>query len=143
MNNLPKYRSIDSEWSITYADFYWYFHPSTGDKFNAYLRVLSSDSSPLDINDDDWEIWAGNWMMLSSEIHVKADNGCTQQDIDSTSTIISEDTTVGTTTVTSIIPTTIPANNLPACIMLKSTESQNLDFLPNYMDFPFKVTQCF
>ena len=88
-------------------------------------------------------------MMLSSEIHVKADNGCTQQDINSVSTIISEDTTVDTTTVTSMIPTTIPANSesntqtndLPACIMLKSTESQNLDSLPNYMDFPFKVTQ--
>ena len=86
--------------------------------------------------------------MLSSEIHVKADNGCTQQDIDSTSTIISEDTTVDTTTVTvtSMIPTSfltsiesnMPSNDLPACIMLKSTESQ-MDFLPIYMDFPFKV----
>ena len=94
-----------------------------------------SEVSPLEINNDDWEIFSQNlysdvwdWMVLSEEIEVLNSDNCPSP--------------ITITTTTSMI-SNVPKNerNLPDCIMLENMDSQD-DYLPMYINLPFKVKFC-
>ena len=91
-----------------------------------------SEVSPLEINNDHWEIFLQNfysgvwdWMVLSEEIEVLTSDNCPSP--------------MTATTSTNMI-SNVPKNdrNLPDCIMLKNTDSQG----DMYINLPFKVKFC-
>ena len=92
-----------------------------------------SEVSPLEINNDDWEIFSQNlysdvwdWMVLSEEIEVLNSDNCPSP-----------------ITITTTMISNVPKNerNLPDRIMLENMDSQD-DYLPMYINLPFKVKFC-
>ena len=90
-----------------------------------------SETSPLEIKDDHWEIFLKNlysgvwdWMVVSEEIEVLTSDNCPSP--------------MTATTSTNMI-SNVPKNDLPDCIMLENIDSQDP---PVYINLPFKVKFC-